>query len=684
MRRFRLLLLLLAVLFLTAAIAAAAYAEEENYHSLVTAQGKTFAVNGGVIFVYDRDAGGFCATEKNVPFNAILADSRDGLFLFSPGEELLIRLETEAPYSETGRWELPGFPPEEYDEIYRAAVADDVLYLLTFNGNSDSFRGIIARDLKNGRLSECPVPSVSDMTCSGEGGMVICSTPLGGGSSLYTWQADSEEQKICPLPDMPYGVTGGLAFHAASGKAFLRVGNVIYALEGNEITEAAFAAEESETAESTAMTEDQVYLQCFGDGTLAKQKITGEKQQVLRIAGYLNDKSLISVYREENPDVAVIYTGDDPYNESAFAEKVLTGNLEADLVVISTYSSLMRSLIQKQYALPVDACAPAVELIGRMYPQMRDQVMREGRYCGLPVGIRAETMGYRPDLFEELGLEVPHSVEELLRFAQNASLPDDTVMWADPLCSFGEGLLQEAIDAAFARGTESDMDAAGKVLEMWEKYDGYAGEESDNPFENALFTRHCDAVPGRGNMLAENARFLLLSAAEGQEPALPADMEVILVYAGTDKEELCLDFLSFCAEHLEDSTRIALLPDENEPVMENGAEEKIQELRELTETIAGMLAEEAENETLQQKQEELLAELADEEKNQWKISAEEIEAYRAVAPCLVFNDSRWRYDTKDHQCYELREQLRTHSISAEEFVRRYSNLMWMLIQEEGE
>ena len=682
MRRFRPVMLILSILLLATALMAAAYAEDSYFDSLATVQGEIFTVRDGELSVYDGEIGDFRSTGKKVSYNTVLADSPDGLFLFYAGDRLLVQLETEAPYSETGRWELTAFQPEDYDEIYRAAVVDDVLYLLTFDGTSDSFRGLLACELKSGRISECPVPSVADMTCARDDSLVICSAPLGREGCLYTWRLDREAEEICSIPSAQTGMTGGLAYHAGNGKVFLRVGDIIYSVDKDEMKEAAYTAEELQAdPEAAAVTEDLLYMQCCGDAALVKQQITGEMQQVLRIAGYLNDESLISAYRKENPDVAVVCTGDDPYDELNFNKKVLSGNLNADLIVISTSSTLLQSLIRKQYVVPVDTCAPVTELLERMYPRMQEQVTQQGQYYGLPVGVTAETMGYQPGLFEELGLSVPHSVEELLEFVRNASVPDNVALWSDPLGSFKDELLQETIDIAFSKGTESDLAAVKKLLEMWERVDDDETVSEEEGFGKALFVRHCDAVPGRDNMLAGNARFLLLSPLTGQEPVMPASMEVILVYAGTDQQALCMDFLSFCAKHLEDSTRIALLEDENEPVMKTGAEEELKELRDQTNEIAGMLEEEPDNEALKERQEELLSELKDLQENPWEISPEEIEAYRKVAPCFVFNDDCWHYDTKNLQCYELREQLRTHQISTEEFVNRYRNLMWMLVQE---
>ena len=94
------------------------------------AGGQVFALQRGELLRYDTAGGDFVpAGLSPVPGN-MLADSLEGLYLFSCQEQTLTQLETAAPYDTMATWKVDPLPFTA-DEIYRAVVAEGVLYLLT-------------------------------------------------------------------------------------------------------------------------------------------------------------------------------------------------------------------------------------------------------------------------------------------------------------------------------------------------------------------------------------------------------------------------------------------------------------------------------------------------------------------------------------------------------------------------
>lgn len=656
--------------------------QEEGIYSLATAGGKVYAIREGRLAVYDPDKGSFEPASRTVPMNTMLADSPDGLYLFHPGEAAVIRLEEQEPFDELERWNLSSFPDGEYDTIYRAAVTGNVLYLLTSSDTSESFRGIIACGLKDNRMTECPVPATLDMTCAWDGAIAVYSTPLLGDYCLYSWNTGEKEEWLQNVPGTAFDICGGLAWHEPSRTVYVQAGNVLYSYDGETLENAAYMQDEEwNDIQAAAIPDGKLYMQKYGDGMLKKFPVTEGNDRILRIAGQMNDMSLISAYRAEHPDITVIRTPEDPDAGLSFAEQVLNGNLSADLIVTSTSSSLYRSLISRGYVLPMDSSGALKKLLELTYPHMAAQVTRDGHCYGLPVDITAEPMGVHPELFEEAGLDVPHTVEELLLFARSAALPDNMVMWNDVLCTFSERLLQETMDVAFAKGMETDLGTVRKLLGLWEQYDAEWHGEDDSSYGKSLFTRYCNVIPGKDNMLAGNADCFLLAPAGEMEPAIPASMQVVLIYARTEQPELCLDFVSFCAEHLPEATRIVLLPDCNEPVADKEKEEEIRRLEEELSAVNEALEKEPGSEALRLKREEDTRSIQELLENPWEISPKDIEAYRKTAPYFVFSERRWQYDTDDHQIFQLREQLRKHQMSTDAFVDRYEELMRMITLE---
>ena len=115
-----------------------------------------------------------------------------------------------------------------------------------------------------------------------------------------------------------------------------------------------------------------------------------------------------------------------------------------------------------------------------------------------------------------------------------------------------------------------------------------------------------------------------------------------------------------------------------------GLEEELAALEAQLSALDTQLAAQPEVEALQLEREELQLRLQALWDDPWQVSPQAIASYQAIAPNLVFYQQRWRYDTTDAQVYQLRERLRTHQISAEQFVKDYQHMLWMFNRENGD
>lgn len=145
---------------------------------------QVFALQRGELLRYDNAGGDFVpAGLSPVPGN-MLADSLEGLYLFSCQEQTLTQLETAAPYGAMATWKVDPLPFTA-DEIYRAVVAEGVLYLLTAQETAFPFRGVWSYELATGQQEDCPAPATADMTCGEGGQLLLYSAPLGQEGGLY-------------------------------------------------------------------------------------------------------------------------------------------------------------------------------------------------------------------------------------------------------------------------------------------------------------------------------------------------------------------------------------------------------------------------------------------------------------------------------------------------------------------
>ena len=655
-------------------------AAEASCASLATAAGEVYALQSGGLALYDPAAGGFQPLDCAISSEFVLADSPEGLYLFSSAQQLLVQLDTAAPYGEINRWQLTQFPSSGDTMVYRAAVVDGGLYLLVSDYASDSFRGIWAWDLQANRRVACPIASVADLCCGWDGGLVVYSAPLGGEGALYSWSIHDGAAALHSAPGSMGILPGGLACDPAAQRVYLWADGGVMAFDGSSMQEIASMADDEEAELITAaLTSDGQYWVRYSDWTLQTLSLSQQVQAVLRIAGHFPDSALVEAYAAAHPDVLIRYTQDDPYAHSTFAQTVLNRTLEADMIVTSTSSTLYRALVEKGYVLALDSSADIAACIDGMYPAVAEQVMWEGQRFALPLSLSVETMGYHAALLDELGLEAPTTVEELMDLCAGAALPPDTALLQDSLHSLSDVLLQQIMDLVLSPGTEEALAAAQPLLEKWERLEN-AGSIPPSESSRALFTSAYRGFLGIDAMGQEQIKPLLLAPADGQEPVAPASMEVVLIYAGTSQAERCLDFVAFCAQNLDAATQIALMPACNDPVPLAGLEEQTAALEGQLAEMDEQLAEQPDNEALRLQREETALALQALQDQPWEISSQHIAEYREVAAHLSFMQSQWRFDTDDLQVYQLRERLRDHQIDASTFLQKYQELRWMMSQ----
>ena len=425
------------------------------------------------------------------------------------------------------------------------------------------------------------------------------------------------------------------------------------------------------------------WMPFYSDGSLWPLSLGQPQQDVLRIAGVFPDASLLDAYRQAYPQVAVAVSPELPSQENAFAQALVNRTLEAAIIITSTASELYGPLLEKGYVLPLDGDSRCATAVDSMYPAIQDQVTRDGQRFALPLGLSMETMWYNQRLFTELGLSVPTTVEELLRCCAEAFLPPEVGMLRDALVPLSDALLQHTMDLALLQGEGADLDVARALLTLWEQ-NASAYANADRVADQALFARMTSVQLGEALWDMEDYRPLVLSVAPEQSPALPASMPVMMIYASTRQPERCLEFLAFCVENLDAAAWVALSPQRGEPVEKAGLEEELAALEAQLSALDTQLAAQPEVEALQLEREEVQLRLQALRDDPWQVSPQAIASYQAMAPNLVFYQQRWRYDTTDAQVYQLRERMRTHQISAEQFVKDYQHMLWMFNRENGD
>ena len=133
---------------------------------------------------------------------------------------------------------------------------------------------------------------------------------------------------------------------------------------------------------------------------------------------------------------------------------------------------------------------------------------------------------------------------------------------------------------------------------------------------------------------------LLLAIADGEEPMLGAEISVAFVNPFSTHREAAIEYLEMAFALMDDTMRITLMPDENEPILSPWYEENMKYYDEEIASLETQLAAEDLDEENRDMLEQSLADMTQwreeyAKEGQWQVSPESIESYRVYAQYLV-------------------------------------------------
>ena len=131
-----------------------------------------------------------------------------------------------------------------------------------------------------------------------------------------------------------------------------------------------------------------------------------------------------------------------------------------------------------------------------------------------------------------------------------------------------------------------------------------------------------------------------LAIEEGGKPLIAMSATVAFVNPFSKHREAAIEYLELTFSKIDKTTRIALMPGENEPILSPWYEENLKYYDETIADYEAQLADEKLDEENRDMLEQSLADMKQwreeyEKKGQWQVSAEDIERYREYAQYLV-------------------------------------------------
>ncbi len=360
-----------------------------------------------------------------------------------------------------------------------------------------------------------------------------------------------------------------------------------------------------------------------------------------------------TAFLKANPDVAVDVSSEYTNDIERLTQAMVSETQTFDVLQLILSAMPVQRLMDKGYCTDLSGDEEIMRIVGEMYPQFVEPLMRDGKLYGVPVDMSANTMAVNKELMKRLGLteaDIPSSYGELLDFAANwvwdygednpdISLFDyaqaDQLLYSLLITNYiawmqkqGEPLKFDTplFRSLMERYTAIDFKDINTVSDSEDEY-----WRQDSLFSLAQTT-------GYFSYTDENLLPLYLAMEDGGEPFIWASTSVLIINPRTKRMDEALRYVRFYAEHLDKaSANISLFPDHNDPVESKFFERNLKELQKMIDEKEKALetADPEHRASLQEELDQLKENLAESENYRYTVTAETIAHYREkVVPYL--------------------------------------------------
>lgn len=579
--------------------------------------------------------------------------------------------------------------------IEQGVFTGGYICLLAFDEKSSSFYSTFLFDLSSGFMLPGKIKDTLDICIYEQGKILAYLQPLGGKGEISVCDpATGQTQKLL---DVPEGFLAGLAYNRESGTTAIAGNGAVYvSSQGSPFTEGGYLNinMQSNTVRAVLSSENTYTAIVPNEAVLACDISVLKNVKPLRIAGSNLSEETVAAYRKLNPDKPVVYVQMNMWETDILALQLVLRTGDVDIYVMPTGMPIYTAMLEKGFALDLSNEQALVSAVAAMYPRMAEQVMKDGKLYGLPIDAgNLDVLGYNPELFAQFGLTVPQTLFELMDQLESLGQREDTVLMHAPLTGASEAVLRYilysylSVTTAKSPTTDFDPETFRNLVARWEtiasilEKDGTRSVLMESP---TLFVDSYMLMPGSGDSLLEGYEVLPLAIGEGNEKILPAVMEAMIINPASNNQAEAVRFLAFYAKNMPGRQRIAMYPNENDPVADPERQQEAMEAEENIQLLTDQLATCApeDRKQLTEQLEQAKQALASLQADMWIIGTEEIEAYRSIADILIFGRTDVGFYTFDKQIYDLCNQLSNGSIDSTRFCDTFIGIWEMARREE--
>ena len=559
-------------------------------------------------------------------------------------------------------------------DLQQSCFMNGILYGLSYGDNG---RELLALDLENAGVEVIELDTdneVNGLTPFSEGKLLMVTTRYGEAmeAELLIYDlASGELTSLGALPCQGWDAPAGIAYDEARGMIYYVLGGSVWRMPVSEDgmgEPQEFGDMPLEVyTDSSAVVLGDLYIIASYDGVVGRdvtlEKLPDEKLRIVNRA-YINEiKTAYYDFTDAHPEYMVSIS--DSASTDTLLQDMMNRSPDVDIYTLPMTSSAFSALMNRGFMAELSGSETLSAEVGAMYDSIKNAVMKDGELYAVPMYLYAnclminkklltEKLGYTEEQmpktwtdvfgliadlaatrkleeYPEVSLLGPGYTENDVKFSLFAMMMSSYYVWLDAdeanLTRAGgmlEGLCEafEAIDWS-AFGLPTDYDENGE----WEYIE-----------ENILFSNN-NVQP---DYYRSGSSFepLLLAIADGEEPMLGAEISVAFVNPFSTHREAAIEYLEMAFALMDDTMRITLMPDENEPILSPWYEENMKYYDEEIASLETQLAAEDLDEENRDMLEQSLADMKqwrDEyaQDGQWQVSAEAIESYRVYAQYLV-------------------------------------------------
>ena len=558
-------------------------------------------------------------------------------------------------------------------DLQQSCSMNGILYGLSYGDNG---RELLALDLEDAGVEVIELDTdneVNGLTPFSEGKLLLVTTRYGESVEAELMLYDLAEESLTSLGALPcdgWSAPAGIAYDEARGMIYYELGGSVWRMAVSEDG----LGEPQEFGDmpldvytdSSAVVLGDLYILASYDGVVGRdvtaEKMPDEKLRIVNRA-YINEiKTAYYDFTDAHPEYMVSIS--DSTSTDTLLQDMMNRSPDVDIYTLSLTDSAFTALMNRGFLSELSSSDTLSAEVGAMYDSIQNAVMKDGELYAVPMYLYAncltineklltEKLGYTQEQMPKTWAEVFGLIADLAAMHKLEEYPEVSLL--------GPGYIESDVKSNFFAmmmnsyyvwldADEANLTRAGGVLEGlceafeaidWSAF-GLPTEYEENGEweyveENILFSND-NVQPGYYR--SESFEPLLLSIADGEAPMISTEISVAFVNPFSTHREAAIEYLELTFSKIDKTTRIALMPGENEPILSPWYEENLKYYDETIADYEAQLADEKLDEENRDMLEQSLADMKQwreeyEKKGQWQVSAEDIERYREYAQYLV-------------------------------------------------